>query len=112
MQMTNARNPSGRAKGVGLLIVQVIVAVIMYYVIVMQSMSVAGCGNSCNYALLTVAYDAYLWVAAISFLASLVGVTILSSRGRDSWWAPMVGLGLTVLAGVFALIAIPIATGS
>lgn len=112
MHTLNAHNPTGRAKGIGLLIAQALVAVIMYYGIVMQSMSVAGCGDSCDYALLATSYNLFLWVAVASFLASLVGVVVLSSRGKESWWAPMVGLSLTALAGGFALFAIPIATSS
>lgn len=110
MHVTKSPNTTGRAKGIGLLVVQAVVAAAIYCWIVLQSFSVAGCGYSCNYPLLSAAYNTYIWVAVGSFVVSLVGVVILSSRGNESWWVPGGGLGLTVLAGTFTLVAIQIAT--
>lgn len=112
MQVTKTRNPTGRAKGVGLLVLQALAVVAIYYWIVAQSLSVSGCGYGCNYELLTASYDAFIWVAIGAFLASLVGVVLLSSRGKESWWVPLVGLGLTVIVGIFTLVAMQIATSS
>lgn len=112
MHVTKNPHPIGRAKGIGLLVVQVVVAAAIYGWIVMQSFSVAGCGYSCNYPLLSAAYNTFIWVAVGSLLVSLVGVVILSSRGNESWWVPGGGLGLTVLAGTFTLVAMQIATSS
>jgi len=47
MATVTTSNPNGRAKAVGLLVVQAIVSVGAYWWLVTQRLRIAGCGNRC-----------------------------------------------------------------
>lgn len=81
---------------------------IAYGMVVMQTLSIDGCGYRCDFTLVTVASRAAL---VVSVVAALVSVVIVVARGiRPSWWAPVGGIALVVVTTGIALSAIHIAT--
>lgn len=95
-------------RSAGLIVLQVIVSFIAYGMVVMQTLSIDGCGYRCDFTLVTVASRAAL---VVSVVAALVSVVIVVARGiRPSWWAPVGGIALVVVTTGIALSAIHIAT--
>lgn len=95
-------------RSAGLIVLQVIVSLIAYGMVVMQTLSIDGCGYRCDFTLVTVASRAAL---VVSVVAALVSVVIVVARGiRPSWWAPVGGIALVVVTTGIALSAIHIAT--
>lgn len=95
-------------RSAGLIVLQVIVSFIAYGMVVMQTLSIDGCGDRCDFTLVTGASRGAL---VVSVVAALVSVVIVLARGiRPSWWAPVGGIALVVVTTGIALSAIHIAT--
>lgn len=95
-------------RSAGLIVLQVIVSFVAYGVVVMQTFSIDGCGDRCDFTLVTVASRGAL---VVSVVAALVSAVIVVARGfRPSWWAPVGGMALVAATTVIALYAIRVAT--
>lgn len=101
-----------RAKAIGILIVQVLICFAVGAWVFMQTFSVAGCGDSCDYGLVSVAWHAQLWVSVGVPVVSLISIILLYERGKDSWWVPTVGIGVVLITGIACTVAINIGTAS
>lgn len=107
---TMHKNPTERAKGVGLLILQAVISIGVHYWIQLWSFNMAGCDDSCNYALAEGTVTATFWIGIGAFLVSVVVVIVLSQRGKASWWAPAIGTAIVLVMGAITTIAISVAT--
>ncbi|WP_294943729.1 hypothetical protein [uncultured Microbacterium sp.] len=95
-------------RSAGLIVLQVIVSFIAHGMVVMQTFSIDGCGDRCDFTLVTVASRGAL---VMSVVAALVSAVIVVARGfRPSWWAPVGGMALVVVTTVIAMYAIRVAT--
>lgn len=95
-------------RSAGLIVLQVIVSFVAYGVVVMQTFSIDGCGDRCDFTLVTVASRGEL---IVSLVAAALSVVIVVARGiRPSWWAPVGGMALVVVTTVIAMYAIRVAT--
>ncbi|KIC57915.1 hypothetical protein [Microbacterium hominis] len=95
-------------RSAGLIVLQVAVSFVGYWLVVMQTFSIDGCGFRCDFTLVTVAVRGELVVA---IAAAAVSMVIVVARGiRPSWWAPVGGIGLVVATTAAAMVAVQIAT--
>jgi hypothetical protein len=104
------KDRTSRAKAIGILIVQVLISVAVGAWVFMQTFSVAGCGDSCSYGLVSGAWQALLWVSVGVPVVSLVSIILLYERGRDSWWVPTVGIVVVLITGIACTVAIDVGT--
>jgi hypothetical protein len=100
------KDRTSRAKAVGILIVQVLISVAVVGWVYMQTFRIAGCGDSCNYGLVSGAWHAQLWVSVGAAAVSLASIIVLYKRGKESWWVPAAGIALVVITGVMSTLAI------
>ena len=98
-------DPTARAKGIGLLMVQAMVSSVVVAIVFPQIFKGVGCGLPCTTVIWT-AFLALLWVVAGIFAISVAAVIVLSLRGHESWRVPAVGIALVVASGIITTIAI------
>lgn len=110
--MSNATYGSAleRSKSILLILLQVVVSCVAVFFVRFRSMSVAGCGDQCNYSLLTVASNGILAVSIVALLISIVVVIARGQRGAPSWWAPLGAIALVVVSTVVAVGLVQVAT--
>lgn len=110
--MSNATYGSAleRSKSVLLILLQVVVSCVAVFFVRFQSMSVAGCGDRCDYSLLTVTSNGILAISIVALLLSIVIVIVRGQRGAPSWWAPLGATALVVASTVVAVGLVQVAT--
>ncbi|MGN8552899.1 UNVERIFIED_CONTAM: hypothetical protein OHV15_09965 [Microbacterium sp. SLM126] len=84
-----------------LLTAQLIVSVVAIFLVWFQSMSSAGCDNECDYQLFYWSAVAFVGFTALTFVTTSLSV-LIGRRRRRIWIAPVVGLGLTLVAALIA----------
>ncbi len=84
-----------------LLAAQLIVSVVAIFFVWFQSLSSAGCDNQCDYQLIYWSAVAFIGFTALTFATTLFMV-LIRRRRRRIWIAPVVGLGLTMVAALVA----------
>ena len=101
-----------RLLGVGLLVfvVQAAAAYFCWLWVVLGALSVAGCGDNCNYELGGSAVQTQRWVGVVSLIVAFVALVLLAFRGRQAWWVPAIGLGIILVTTICTTIAVSVGT--
>ena len=110
--MAEATESRWRLLGVGLLMLtlQAVATYCGWMWFTVQSMSVAGCGDYCNYELLSFALQTQHWVGVVSLIVAFIALVLLAFRGRQAWWAPAIGLGIILVTTICTTIAVSVGT--
>jgi hypothetical protein len=99
-----------RALSILLIVAQVVVSIAAVYLVMLQTLSVAGCGDRCDYGLVTAAFRGTIIAASVALLGSIGVVVVRSRQGLPSWWAPVVGMALIAAAAGIAVILVAAGT--
>ena len=99
-----------RPKSILLILLQVLVSCVAVFLVRFQSMSVDGCGNQCDYSLLTVTVNGIQAVSIVALLVSIVIVFVRGLRRAPSWWAPLGAIVLVVISTAIAIGLVRLAT--
>lgn len=110
MTQSAAPSPMELGKGLGLLALQVLASAIAFYWFALQALSIAGCGDRCDYALATAAHQTQIWGIVALLTSSLIATVWLWLGRRRTWWAPAIGTGALVLLTIGTTIAMKAAT--
>jgi hypothetical protein len=102
--------PNDLPKAIGLFIVQIGVAWVAWLIFVLTTLSIAGCGDRCDYALAGTANDFQIRGSIALLAATLLAAILLRVLHRPAWWAPAVGIVLTILLSVGTTLAMRVAT--
>ncbi|MDR2999478.1 MAG: hypothetical protein LBU78_15290 [Microbacterium sp.] len=111
----NTRTGPGRAlsgigTAIGYLLVQAAASYVAFMIHIMGALSIAGCGDSCDYALAAASTQAQIWGSVVLLILSATGTAWCAFAGRPSWWVPFVGVGAVALLTIGTGIARDIAT--
>jgi hypothetical protein len=106
------QGPNDLAKAIGLFVVQIGIAWVAWLIYVTTAMGVAGCGDRCDYDLANATLPLQIWGSLGLLAATLIAALPLGLRGRPTWWAPAIGIVLTVLLSVGTTFAMHVATSA
>ncbi|MFE6997195.1 hypothetical protein ACFVAE_14620 [Microbacterium sp. NPDC057659] len=101
---------TGVTAGIGYLLLQAVASYAGFLILVMSALSIAGCGDSCDYALAGASMQAQIWGSVVLWILSAIAVTWRALLRRTSWWVPLVGIGAVALLTIGTSIAMDIAT--
>lgn len=103
-----ARRPAGAWNLVAtilLLILLIVVGAVLSFFVILQQMGIAACSaipTQCDYELLEVTTWITPAVVLVGIVLSIVSVSFRRRGSRRTWWVPLLGIGLTVIAFVVA----------
>lgn len=104
------KSPTNRALAFSLLIVQVLLAAAAGYWVFMQTFLVAGCVDACGFEVVSIAWQAQLFVSLGSVVLSALLILVFYARGKETWWAPAVGIAVVLVTTIATTVAINVAT--
>jgi uncharacterized membrane protein len=93
------------AATIGLLSVSILVGLVLYFLVVLQLMGVDACSGragSCDFALLGATIYITPGAVVLVIAVTAVGLVARAKASMRSWWIPMLGLVVIVLAFVVA----------
>jgi hypothetical protein len=110
--MARTRYPDTNARALSILLigVQLAVSIGATYFVTLQTFSVAGCGDRCDYDLVTAAFRGTIIAASVALLGSIGVVVARSRQGLPSWWAPVAGMVLVMAAATLAVLLVRLGT--
>lgn len=97
-------------KSVILLLVQLAVSAVVVASVMMETFSVAGCDDHCDYGLVSFAFCGTIAIAIGALIVSTVIVAVRGGRRAPSWWAPAAASALIVAIGLVAVALVRAAT--
>ena len=94
---------------IAVLVLLVLIAALLSFLVILEEMGVAACSaltSSCDYALLS----ATMWITpAVAVACIVMTLAALATRSRTmrySWWVPLGGVVLTIIAFVVSSILV------
>jgi len=99
-----------RPKSILLIILQALLSSLAIYLVMLQTLSVAGCDSRCDYSLVTIAFQGIIAVSIVLLAVSVVVVYVRGRSQQPSWWAPVAGIGLIAVCTAVAIGLVQVAT--
>lgn len=93
------------AATITLLVLMTMMGLLLSFIVVLEQMGVTGCSAapaSCNYTLIGITTWITPIALALGLAGTIAGLVIRARTGRRSWWIPLLGLVLVILAFVVA----------
>ncbi|MFF9563836.1 DUF6264 family protein [Leifsonia sp. NPDC014704] len=88
-----------------LLVLMTLMGLLLSFTVVLEQMGVAGCSAApaaCDYALIGITTWITPVALALGLAGTIAGLVARARTGRRSWWVPLVGLVIVIVAFVVA----------
>lgn len=93
------------AATITLLVLMTLTGLLLSFIVVLEQMGVAGCSAApaaCNYTLIGITTWITPVALALGLAGTIAGLVTRARTGRRSWWIPLLGIVIVIVAFVVA----------